>query len=261
MRPGSSRDPGRFTVQRRRVGRVPPLRSWRGSCPSTKLHPAAKWWTVHPGRATISGSCDHAPTPPAPAPPLPRRGHRQLALENLALRHQLAVYKRTVARPKLRTMDRLLWVGLARVWTGWRQVVVIVSPDTVLRWQRRRFREYWTQLSGRRTGGRPPVNAETRSEASSEGLRSRQEAAVGTRDYSLRRCTGRPGSPPSWWAGPSCSWRTRGTVRYARSRDAAGRPSPTYDWRMTEERAPAHRRSRQRFELRCHPCAAMPPRI
>ena len=48
-------------------------------------------------------------------------GHRQLALENLALHQQLAVYKRTAARPKLRTTDRLLWVWLARVWAGWRQ--------------------------------------------------------------------------------------------------------------------------------------------
>jgi putative transposase len=87
-------------------------------------------------------------------------GHRQLALENLALRQQLAVYKRAVTRPKLRTTDRLLWVALSRVWPGWRQALVIVSPDTVLRWQRRRFREYWTHLSRRPTGGRPPVNAE-----------------------------------------------------------------------------------------------------
>jgi putative transposase len=87
-------------------------------------------------------------------------GHRQLALENLALREQLAVYKRTVTRPKLRTTDRLFWVGLARVWTGWRQALIIVTPDTVLRWQRRRFREYWGQLSGRPTGGRPPVDLE-----------------------------------------------------------------------------------------------------
>jgi hypothetical protein len=78
----------------------------------------------------------------------------------LALRQQLAVYKRTVSRPKLRTLDRVLWVGLVRVWTGWKRALVIVSPDTVLRWQRRRFREYWTQLSRRPTGGRPPVNAE-----------------------------------------------------------------------------------------------------
>jgi putative transposase len=87
-------------------------------------------------------------------------GRRQLALENLALRHQLAVYRRTVPRPRLRTTDRLLWVGLVRVWAGWRQALVIVSPDTVLRWQRRRFREYWTKLSGRTTGGRPPVHPE-----------------------------------------------------------------------------------------------------
>ena len=57
-------------------------------------------------------------------------------------------------------MDRLFWVGLARVWAGWRQPLVIVTPDTVLRWQRRRFREHWTKLSGRPPVGRPPINAE-----------------------------------------------------------------------------------------------------
>ena len=56
-------------------------------------------------------------------------GHRQLAVENLALRQQLAVYKRTTARPKLRTTDRLFWIWLARVWAGWRQPLVIVTPD------------------------------------------------------------------------------------------------------------------------------------
>src|SRR5438034_1339396 len=87
-------------------------------------------------------------------------GHRQLALENLALRQQLAVYKRTMTRPRLRTADRFFWVGLAGVWAGWRQPLVIVTPDTVLRWQRHRFREYWTKLSGRPAVGRPPVNAQ-----------------------------------------------------------------------------------------------------
>jgi hypothetical protein len=47
-------------------------------------------------------------------------GHRQLALENLALRQQLAVYKRMMTRPRLRRTDRLFWVGLARIWAGWR---------------------------------------------------------------------------------------------------------------------------------------------
>jgi putative transposase len=92
--------------------------------------------------------------------PLLCGAHRQLALENLALRHQLAVYKDTVARPKVRRSDRLFWVALSRVWAGWRQALVIVSPNTVLRWQRRRFREYWTKLSARPIAGRPPVSVE-----------------------------------------------------------------------------------------------------
>src|SRR5206468_6281487 len=47
-----------------------------------------------------------------------------------------------------------------RVWAGWRQPLLIVTPATVLRWQRRRFREHWTTLSGRPQVGGPPVNAE-----------------------------------------------------------------------------------------------------
>ena len=83
-------------------------------------------------------------------------GHRQLALENLALRQQLAIYKRSAPLPKLRRTDRLFWVGLARAWAGWRRPLVIVTPDTVLRWQRHRFREYWTKLSARPIGGLRP---------------------------------------------------------------------------------------------------------
>jgi hypothetical protein len=59
-------------------------------------------------------------------------GHRQLALENLALRQQLAVYRRTVARPRLPRTDRLFWVGPAKVWTAWRSHLLIVTPNTVL---------------------------------------------------------------------------------------------------------------------------------
>jgi hypothetical protein len=85
--------------------------------------------------------------------------HRQLALENLALRQQLAVYKRTANRPKLQRSDRLLWIWLSRMWPAWRQALVIVAPATVLRWQRRRFRRHWATLSGRAPAGRPPVDA------------------------------------------------------------------------------------------------------
>src|SRR3989442_14177537 len=82
-------------------------------------------------------------------------GYRQLALENGALHQQLAVYKRTATRPRLRTTDRLFWVGLARVWTGWRRPLGIVTPNTVLRWQRRLFREDWTNLAARPTCALP----------------------------------------------------------------------------------------------------------
>ena len=86
-------------------------------------------------------------------------GYRQLALENLALRQQLAVYKRTTNRLRLRRSDRVLWVWLSRVWPAWRQALVIVAPATVLSWQRRRFRRHWATLSGRPPAGRPPVDA------------------------------------------------------------------------------------------------------
>src|SRR5262249_15313307 len=101
---------------------------------------------------------DHPPASPVSPFPFLCGGHRHLALENLALRHPIAVYKRTVGPPKLRTADRLFWIGLTRVWAGWKHALVFETPETVLRWQRRRFREHWTKLSARPKGGRPPVN-------------------------------------------------------------------------------------------------------
>src|SRR5689334_19467259 len=75
------------------------------------------------------------------------RGHQALVLENLALRQQLAVYKRQQKRPRLTAWDRLFWTTAARHWKDWRKSLVIVHPDTVLRWHRQRFRRYWARLS------------------------------------------------------------------------------------------------------------------
>ena len=61
-------------------------------------------------------------------------GHRVVALENVALRQQLAALKRSVKRPELRARDRLFWVMLAMRWREWRTALVFVQPDTVLRW-------------------------------------------------------------------------------------------------------------------------------
>ncbi len=75
------------------------------------------------------------------------KARRSLALENLALRQQLAVLQRSVKRPQLSNVDRGMWVLLRRVWTEWASVLVIVKPETVVRWHRTGFKHYWTWKS------------------------------------------------------------------------------------------------------------------
>jgi putative transposase len=90
------------------------------------------------------------------------RTHRALMLENLALRHQLAVLQRTARRPRLRPSDRLFWILLSHLWHGWAEALAIVQPDTVIRWQRAGFRLVWTWKSRRHGPGRPAVAHEIR---------------------------------------------------------------------------------------------------
>lgn len=66
---------------------------------------------------------------------------------NLALRHQLCVLSRSAKRPKIQPVERVLWSELARIWGDWKNALVFVKPETVIRWQRRRFKEHWTRLS------------------------------------------------------------------------------------------------------------------
>jgi putative transposase len=89
-------------------------------------------------------------------------GAAAVSLENVALRSQLAVLQRSVRRPKVYRRDRLFWVWLSRLWTGWRSTLVIVQPATVLAWHRRGFQLYWRWKSRRRPGGRPPIAQELR---------------------------------------------------------------------------------------------------
>ena len=89
-------------------------------------------------------------------------GHKQIALENAALRQQLGILKREQPRPKLHYRDRLFWLVLMKIWKKWRTALVIVQPATVVSWQRRRFRQYWWKLSHKKGPGRPQVAAEVR---------------------------------------------------------------------------------------------------
>jgi hypothetical protein len=60
------------------------------------------------------------------------RSQASLRLENVALRHQLAVYTQTVHRPRLRPTDRLFWAWLARLWPAWQRALAFVQPRTVI---------------------------------------------------------------------------------------------------------------------------------
>jgi transposase InsO family protein len=85
-----------------------------------------------------------------------------LAAENLALRQQLASLERTAQRPRLRRRDRVFWVWLSKLWADWRSVLVIVQPETVIRWHREGFRLYWRWKSRNKTPGRPKIDREIR---------------------------------------------------------------------------------------------------
>ena len=91
------------------------------------------------------------------------RSRRDLLLENLALRQQLAVLSRKHPQPRLVASEKLFWVLLRRVWRGWKQALVLVQPQTVVQSHRAGFKLYWAWLSryqGRR--GRKCVNRELR---------------------------------------------------------------------------------------------------
>jgi putative transposase len=90
------------------------------------------------------------------------RSRTSLHLEHLALRHQLAVYKQTVDRPRLRWTDRVLWAWLSQLWPGWRDALAFVQPRTVIVWQRQRVRDHWRRLSQRGQPGRPAIPKEVR---------------------------------------------------------------------------------------------------
>ncbi len=91
------------------------------------------------------------------------RNRTELAAENLALRQQLAVLTEQKRRPGLTRRDRIFWVWLSRLWAGWRSVLMIVQPDTVVRWHRQGFRLYWRWKSRSRKPGRLKIEAEIRS--------------------------------------------------------------------------------------------------
>src|ERR1700674_4536414 len=91
------------------------------------------------------------------------RSRRRLLLENLVLRQPLATLKRRHRRARLDLVDKLFGVGVRRFWSGWKQALIVVTPETVVRWHRAGFRLYWRLISRvRKATGRRPTLKEVR---------------------------------------------------------------------------------------------------
>jgi transposase InsO family protein len=91
------------------------------------------------------------------------RSRRDLLLENLALRQQLAVLVQKRPRPRLAVPSKLFWVVLRQLWAGWNHALVVVQPETVVQWHRAGFKLYWRWISRRKNRvGRKPTSKELR---------------------------------------------------------------------------------------------------
>jgi putative transposase len=87
------------------------------------------------------------------------RSQNNQAIVELALREQLATFALRGPKPRIALVDRAFWVLLSRSWSGWKEILVIVQPETVVRWHRKRIQLYWRSIS-KRGPGRPPIPVE-----------------------------------------------------------------------------------------------------
>ena len=91
------------------------------------------------------------------------RSRRNLVLENIVLRQQLVVLKRRHPRPRLGALDKLFWIAARRCWSGWKHALIVVTPETVVRWHRAGFHLYWRLISRvRKQVGRRQTSKEAR---------------------------------------------------------------------------------------------------
>lgn len=90
------------------------------------------------------------------------RSQSQLALENLALRQQVAMLRQSVKKPRPSVADKLFWILFSRFVNNWRKMLFGLHPDTVVRWHRQGFRLYWRWKSRSQKPGRPAIDAALR---------------------------------------------------------------------------------------------------
>jgi len=108
------------------------------------------------------------------------RSRNDQALVELALRQQLATFALKGPKPRITSVDRIFWVLLSQIGSDWKDTLVIVQPDTVVRWHRKGFRLYWRSIS-RPGPRRPPISPEIqaliRRFANENGWRARKVRA------------------------------------------------------------------------------------
>ena len=141
------------------------------------------------------------------------RSRQRLLVENLLLRQQLQVALRRQRPPRLRTRDKVFWLLVRRIRRNWRSHLLVVRPETVLRWHRQGWRLFWRWRSSRPLG-RPRLNPEVRTLIATmarenpnwgtERIRGELlKLGIAVSARSIRRYRRRGPSRP-----PSQSWRT-----------------------------------------------------
>lgn len=88
------------------------------------------------------------------------RSPSELLLENALLRHQLAILQRHCKPPRLTSTDRFWFLFLASRLKHWKEALVLLKPETLLRWHREGFRLFWKHKSKARTP-QPKIPQET----------------------------------------------------------------------------------------------------
>lgn len=92
-----------------------------------------------------------------------RKSREELIIENLALRQQLATYQIKKTRPNITDIGRSFWIALKHSWSKWTDCLIIVRPETVIDWQKRRFKKHWTKISTQnKKPGRKRIKKEIR---------------------------------------------------------------------------------------------------
>ena len=109
------------------------------------------------------------------------RSKSDLIAENMFLRQQLIVLEGEVTRPRLKQRDRQILVILASRIRGWKEALVIVKPDTLVKWHQQGFKLFWRHKS-QGSPGRPPIAADT--------IALIEEMAINNRTWRAKRIQG-----------------------------------------------------------------------